>query len=179
MVWRIRRGQLSVSRISVRYAVDLQPLVSDLQLNPADDKVLLFWDLSPPTEDESLPTSPLPPAGAPLRSSAHSSRPEPLAFAVPYAHPLHSVASHPSTSKELVVSDAQGSVFVVDWRVDLADKNPDERYRGLSIAQLVDPRALADARTGTQTVWGGSVAWQQQDFNMYASPPQKLSVKQD
>lgn len=68
------------------------------------------------------------------------------------------------------MSDAQGSVFVVDWRVDPAEKDSDERYRGLSIAQLVDPRALADARTGMPTVWGGSAAWQLQDPNMYVCP---------
>jgi hypothetical protein len=131
----------------------------------ADDKILLFWDLLPPNDDnETPPHSPSPAAHS--RSLTPSSRPQPLAFAVPYAHPLHSVVSHPSTSKEVIISDSQGSVFVVDWRVDPADEDPDERYRGLSVAQLVDPRALADARTGMQTVWGGGTAWQQQDLNM-------------
>ncbi|KAF8491930.1 WD40-repeat-containing domain protein [Gautieria morchelliformis] len=130
----------------------------------SDDKILLFWDLLPASEGDMLSPSPSP--AAPSRALSPSSRPQPVAFAAPYAHPLHSVASHPSTSKELVVSDAQGSVFVVDWRVDPADEDPEERYRGLSIAQLVDPRALADARTGMPTVWGGSVAWQQQDLNI-------------
>ncbi|KIJ35701.1 hypothetical protein M422DRAFT_180342, partial [Sphaerobolus stellatus SS14] len=76
---------------------------------------------------------------------------------------LHSVVSHPSTAKDIVVSDSQGSVFVVDWRVD---EDPSERYRGLSIAQLIDPRALADARTGMQTVWGGSLSWNLVDPNL-------------
>lgn len=129
-----------------------------------DDKILLFWDLSPPNDEPGTP--PHSPDHTRSRSRSPSRRPQPLAFAVPYAHPLHSVASHPSTSKELVVSDSQGSVFVVDWRVDPAEEDPDERYRGLSVAQLVEPRALADARTGMPTVWGGSAAWQQQDLNM-------------
>ena len=135
-----------------------------------DDKILLFWDLSPGPSETEAPT-------AHPRPSSPSTRPDPIAFAIPYAHPLHSVASHPSTSKELVVSDAQGSVFVVDWRVDPADEDPEERYRGLSIAQLIDPRALADARTGMRTVWGGSVAWQQQDSNLCVTPPPPLSYK--
>jgi hypothetical protein len=96
------------------------------------------------------------------RSLSPPERPQLVPFAVVYAHPLHSVVSHPSTSKELVVSDSQGSVFVVDWHVD----DEGDQYRGLSIAQLIDPRALADARTGMQTMWGGSVSWQQQDVNL-------------
>ncbi|KAF8511145.1 WD40-repeat-containing domain protein [Hysterangium stoloniferum] len=135
----------------------------------SDEKVLLFWDLS--TGEQSPPVSPSPtPINAVSqpkpRSLSPAERPQPVPFAVPYAHPLHSVVSHPSTSKELVVSDAQGSVFVVDWRVDDDDDTDGDQYRGLSIAQLIDPRALADARTGMQTTWGGSVSWQQQDVNL-------------
>jgi len=100
----------------------------------------------------ALPRSPSPTSGGQL-----------IPFAVSYAHPLHSVVSHPTSSKDLVVSDSQGSVFVVDWR---GDEDPTERYRGLSVAQLIDPRALADARTGMQTVWGGSVSWNQVDSNL-------------
>ncbi|KAF8590022.1 hypothetical protein K439DRAFT_1628231 [Ramaria rubella] len=130
----------------------------------SDDKILIFWDLTPSTADAPAPITP---PHSPLRSPSPTNRPQPLAFAVPYAHPLHTVASHPSTSKELVVSDCQGSVFVVDWRVDpTMDVEADEQYRGLSVAQLIDPRALADARTGMQTVWGGAAAWQQQDMNI-------------
>ncbi|GJJ12516.1 hypothetical protein Clacol_006759 [Clathrus columnatus] len=124
----------------------------------SDEKILLLWDLSVPTEGTS-----------PNFLSDYknpSQRPQPIPFAISYAHPLHSIVSHPSTSKELVVSDSQGSVFVVDWRYDPADEHPEDRYRGLSIAQLIDPRALADARTGMQTVWGGSVDWHPEDANI-------------
>lgn len=123
-----------------------------------DEKILLFWDLS-----SGKPTSP--PPSPPTRSPSPNARPVAAPFAASYGHPLHSVCSHPSTSKELVVSDSQGSIFVVDWRVDEEplDAQP---YRGLSVAQLIDCRALADARTGMQTVWGGSVDWHRHEVNM-------------
>lgn len=53
-----------------------------------------------------------------------------------FAHPLLSVSAHPAQT-EFVVADDAGSVFLVDWAES-----------GRAPVQLVDPRALADARTG-------------------------------
>lgn len=101
-----------------------------------------------------------------VRWGSPAERPQPIPFAISYSHPLRSIVAHPSISKELVVADSQGSIFDVDWLYDPAEEHPEDGYRGLSIAQLIDPRALADARTGMQTVWGGSVDWHPVDTNM-------------
>ncbi|KZV91601.1 WD40 repeat-like protein [Exidia glandulosa HHB12029] len=67
-----------------------------------------------------------------------------------FAHPLLSVSSHPKMA-EFVVADDAGSVFLFDWA-----------NTGRAPVQLVDPRALADARTGARAGIG-SAAWKPTD----------------
>lgn len=127
--------------------------------------------MSVPSEDNSPVPSPTTKVKPKEESHWHSvtDKPQPIPFAISYSHPLHSIISHSSTSKELIVSDSQGSIFDVDWRYDPVDEHPENGYRGLSVAQLIEPRALADARTGMQTVWSGAVDWHPVDANMWVA----------
>ncbi|EMD34509.1 hypothetical protein CERSUDRAFT_159048 [Gelatoporia subvermispora B] len=120
----------------------------------SDDKMLMVWDLSP-----SVDVVP-PPSPGRERSSASSTAPraQPTAYVIRFPHPLTTVASHPSTSKEFLVADCRGSVFLIDWRAD-PDENPQDSWRNSSIVELVEPRALADAATGLSNKWSAAVAW--------------------
>jgi hypothetical protein len=79
-------------------------------------------------------------------------RPQPAAYAIPFPHPLTSVSSHPLSSKEFLVSDNHGSIFLTDWRSD-----PEEDPRNLNVVELVEPRALSDAVSGIGST--GAAAW--------------------
>ena len=127
--------------------------------------MLMVWDLHPPLSlSPSVST-----AGAlsspPASSSPPPSRRQPTAYVITFPHPLTTVCAHPSTSKEFLVADARGSIFLTDWRSDPA---ADERvtWRNSSVVELVEPRALADAVTGAAVRWAGSVAWRKDDVNM-------------
>jgi hypothetical protein len=112
----------------------------------ADDKMLMVWDLHPTIDipSHSRETSP--------------SRPQPTAYVIPFSHPLTSVTAHPSTSKEFLVADARGSVFITDWRSDPQDDDR-SHLRHSSLVELVDPHALAPSALGHPVHWSGSVAW--------------------
>ncbi|EPQ58505.1 hypothetical protein GLOTRDRAFT_137202, partial [Gloeophyllum trabeum ATCC 11539] len=115
----------------------------------SDDRLLLVWDLYPDIPpEEDIPENA---ADIPGRLS------EPVAYAIKYSHALNSVCAHPSSSKELLVGDCQGSIFLVDWRSTI----PDEAFsfRRHSILELVEPRALAESTMGFASGKGGSVAW--------------------
>nr|VWO99074.1 N/A [Ganoderma boninense] len=114
----------------------------------SDDKVLIVWDLNP---NLNIASPPSPTAGLP-------ERPQPTAYVINFPHPLTSVDSHPSTSKELLVADCHGSIFLTDWRSD-PDENEQNSWRKHSVVEVVEPRALADAVSGLSTTWSGSVAW--------------------
>ncbi|OCH95227.1 hypothetical protein OBBRIDRAFT_720874 [Obba rivulosa] len=117
----------------------------------SDDKMLMVWDLSP--------TAPPPSPGRDRDSTSSSAtRLQPTAYVISFPHPLTTVASHPSTSKEFLVADSRGSIFLIDWRED-PDENPQDSWRNSSVVELTDPRALADAATGLSNKWSGSVAW--------------------
>jgi hypothetical protein len=119
--------------------------------------MLIVWDLYPNTEAPSSPTGIVAP-----RSSPNTDRPQPTAYPIPFSRPLVSVCSHPSSSKELVVGDSRGSVFITDWRSE-----PDESsWRRSSVVELVDPRAIADAMAGISGRSSGSVAWRSDNKDM-------------
>ncbi|KAK7447055.1 hypothetical protein VKT23_014266 [Stygiomarasmius scandens] len=115
----------------------------------SDDKMLMVWDLNPDTNnDQSADTD--------------SSRPQPTAYAIPFPHPLTSINSHPSSSKEFLVSDCRGSIFLTDWRSD-----PVESPSGsTNIVELSEPRALSDASLGLALHLSGSVAWHRGSADM-------------
>ncbi|KAI0747773.1 hypothetical protein C8Q80DRAFT_1168378 [Daedaleopsis nitida] len=104
----------------------------------SDDKMLMVWDLSPNLNIASPPSPGMDPP--------------------PALNLLHTVNSHPSTSKELLVADCRGSIFLTDWRSD-PDENEQDSWRNSSVVELVEPRALAYAASGLSNKWAGSVAW--------------------
>jgi len=122
----------------------------------SDDKMLVVWDLYPTLTIRS-PGSPGIEPGP--------SRPQPTAYVIAFSHPLTSVSSHPSTSKEFLVADARGSIYRTDWRSD-PDENQQNSWRNASIIELVDPRALADAVSGVSTRWSGSAAWRRDSIDI-------------
>ncbi|KAI0670712.1 WD40-repeat-containing domain protein [Trametes maxima] len=114
----------------------------------SDDKILMVWDLHP-SIDLTSPPSP---------GTSPPARLQPTAYVIAFTHPLTSVNAHPSTSKELLVADSRGSIFLTDWRSD-PDENEQDSWRNSSVVELVEPRALADSRAGPSAKWSGSVAW--------------------
>lgn len=117
--------------------------------------MLMVWDLSPALH---------------IRSASHTSqdadanppRPQPTAYVIAFPYPLSAVCAHPSTSKELLVADARGSLFLTDWRSD-----PDhDSWRHQSVLELAEPRALADAVCGRPARWSGSAAWRRDSVDM-------------
>ncbi|CAL1703833.1 unnamed protein product [Somion occarium] len=118
----------------------------------SDDRVLMIWDLHPAITIRS--------PGSPeiTDDSNGSSRPQPTALPFSFPHPLASISSHPSTSKEFLVADARGSIFLIDWRSD-PTANEQTSWRNASVVELVEPRALSDAVCGVSKRWSASVAW--------------------
>ncbi|EAU88287.2 hypothetical protein CC1G_11765 [Coprinopsis cinerea okayama7 len=127
----------------------------------SDDKMLMVWDLRPPkipnvntTHDEDEDDMSPPP------------RPQPTALVIPFPHPLVSISSHPLTSKEFLVSDCRGSVFMTDWRLDSADLEMQSNFRHSNLVELVDPAALAAACVGQSQRWTGSVGWRSDSLDI-------------
>jgi hypothetical protein len=112
-----------------------------------DDKMMMVWDLHPAV-------------GSPSRSPTPSlsARPQPTAYVIAFPHPLTSISSHPSTSKEFLVSDCRGSIFATDWRSDPQDANPNN-WRHSSLVELTEPYALSSSYVGLSKSCFGSAAW--------------------
>ncbi|TFK42839.1 WD40-repeat-containing domain protein [Crucibulum laeve] len=122
----------------------------------SDDKMLMVWDLHPSIDITS--NIPSPTRSLELDDTPSSSRPQPTAYVIPFPHPLTSICSHPSTSKEFLVSDSHGSVYITDWRSDPEDPAR-SNLRHSSLMELVEPSTLASATMGRSSQWSGSVAW--------------------
>ena len=120
-----------------------------------DDKMLMVWDLETRAAGRS-------PSAGSDRAGDRSflDRPQPAAYAIPFPHPLTSVSSHPLSSKEFLVSDNHGSIFLTDWRSD-----PEEDSRRLNAIEFVEPRALSDAISGHGSV--GVAAWRADNPDVY------------
>jgi len=114
----------------------------------SDDRMLMVWDLHPAADisSPSIDDSVSPPA-----------TPRPTAYVIAFPHPLTAVNSHPSTSKEFLVSDSRGSIFLTDWRSDPED-NEEQSWRHHSLVELVEPRALS-ASLGYAVQWTGAIGW--------------------
>lgn len=130
----------------------------------SDDKMLMVWDLQPTVDiSSSVPsTVQSPPQNA---SPSPTDRPQPTAYVIAFPHPLATINSHPSTSKEFLVSDYRGSIFLTDWRSDLQDIDP-SNWRHSSLLELVEPYTLSDSTMGFSTQWQGSVAWRRDTTDM-------------
>ncbi|EGN92011.1 hypothetical protein SERLA73DRAFT_191705 [Serpula lacrymans var. lacrymans S7.3] len=129
----------------------------------SDDKMLMVWDLHPTLNISSSSSSP-------DVSSAWSQppRPQPTAYVISFPHPLMTVSSHPSTSKEFLVSDCRGSIFLIDWRSD-----PEQRRQGswrhLSSIELIEPRSLSNSATGLSSQWTGCSSWRRDDADIFGA----------
>ncbi|KAL5490128.1 hypothetical protein ACEPAI_4961 [Sanghuangporus weigelae] len=117
----------------------------------SDDRNLIVWDLRPSVTNNLESCEDPQPSGC-----------QPTALVIPFAHPLCSVSSHASTSKELLVSDTRGSVFLIDWRKDPSDSDK-EVFSHQSILELVHPRSLSDALANTSKSLFGYASWRTDD----------------
>ena len=146
---------------SWRYVATVSGVLSSIFISVSfahastDDKMLMVWDLNPSVNIAS-PNSP---------SESPAPRVQPTAYVISFPFPLTTVAAHPSTSKEFLVADARGNIFLTDWRTD-PEENELVSWRNSSVIELVEPRALADAVCGTPGRWAGSVAWRRDSPDM-------------
>ena len=116
----------------------------------------MVWDLYP-NADVSSPVMD--------QSSSPATFSQPTAYVIAFSHPLTSIKAHPSTSKDFLVSDSRGSVFLTDWRSDPEiSEQPSSRHH--SHIELVEPRALSDAVSGRIVNWNGSVGWRRDSVDM-------------
>ncbi|KAH7877767.1 hypothetical protein F5879DRAFT_970283 [Lentinula edodes] len=120
----------------------------------SDDKMLMVWDLTPHDTD--------------TRIDPPDSRPQPTVYAMAYSHPLTSIDSHPSTTKELLVADCRGSIYIVDWRSD-PGASEQISWRSSSVLELTDPHALSEASVGLSLKLSGSVAWRRDSPDIIGS----------
>ncbi|KAJ3761852.1 hypothetical protein EV360DRAFT_36960 [Lentinula raphanica] len=122
----------------------------------SDDKMLMVWDLTPhDTDVQDEIQSP-------------DSRPQPTVYVMAYPHPLTSIDSHTSTTKELLVSDSRGTVYIVDWRSDPSASEQDS-WRSSSVLELTDPHALSEVSVGLSLKLSGSVAWRRDSPDIVGS----------
>lgn len=122
----------------------------------SDDKMLMVWDLIPPLDISSA----MPSEGSSANddSSSPSPRPQPTAYAIAFPHPLTTVDSHPHSSKEFLVADCRGSVYLTDWRTD-PNQTEQGTWRHSIVAELTEPRAISNSLMGTSSQGSGFAAW--------------------
>ncbi|KAJ7285567.1 hypothetical protein C8J57DRAFT_1285199 [Mycena rebaudengoi] len=125
----------------------------------SDDKMLMVWDLYP-TQDTASNRSSLD-SSRMTGSPSPPPRPQPTAYVIAFPHPLTTVNSHPSSSKEFLVSDTRGSIFLTDWRSDPDDAD----FESWRLVELVEPYALAAASMGI-SVQGGWAAWRRDNADI-------------
>jgi hypothetical protein len=88
----------------------------------------------------------------------------PNTWSLRFPNPLHSVAAHTSNSKEILVSDNEATVFLVDWTTGTTGAAKGGKQ---VVAEFIDPPAMAAALMGSSTPWGGAMAWKSDDANVY------------
>ncbi|KAF9459559.1 hypothetical protein BDZ94DRAFT_1006167 [Collybia nuda] len=114
----------------------------------SDDKMMMVWDLHPTIMSSNQPPTP-----------SLSARPQPTAYVIAFPRPLSTISSHPSTSKEFLISDCHGSIYITDWRSDPQDTDPNN-WRHSSLVELTEPYALSGSSlVGLSAHCIGSAAW--------------------
>ena len=126
----------------------------------------MVWDLYP-SIDLPSPFHFQSPSPDYALTPAPDSRPQPTAYVIPFPHPLSTIRAHPGTSKEFLVSDCHGSVFLTDWRTG-PDDNDDGSLRHSSVIELVEPLAMAAASMGSIRQGPVSIDWRRDAMDMYA-----------
>ena len=114
----------------------------------------MVWDLLPAADTELSS----PPPSTMSLSPSPSSRPQPTAYVISFPNPLTSIRSHPSTSKEFLVSDCRGAVYLTDWRSDPDEGDPGV-LRHSSLVELIEPSALSVSCLGGPSQCSASVDW--------------------
>lgn len=114
----------------------------------------MVWDLTPQIVTDTQ-----------LDIGSPDSRPQPTAYVMAYPHPLTSIDSHSSTTKELLVSDCRGTIYITDWRSD-PGASDQESWRSANVLELTDPHALSEASVGLSLSLSGSVAWRRDSPDM-------------
>ncbi|KAG8904322.1 hypothetical protein FRB99_001907 [Tulasnella sp. 403] len=117
------------------------------------------------TEEEDVFQTITSKAPKPYHKSENTLPPQPTAYIIKFPHPLHSIASHPLSANQFMVSDSAGTVFIVDWTKLDSDK-PSTMWKGHRVVELVDPRALTDRLTGGKPSWTGGASWKYDDINV-------------
>lgn len=124
----------------------------------------MVWDLIPPQNTTSRVSSPTTPSA--LEDATPSApRAQPTAYAIAFAHALTTVASHPSSSREFLVSDCRGSVYLTDWRTN-PDQTEQGSWRGSTLLELIEPKALSSALMAASSQWSGFSAWHRDSADM-------------
>ena len=126
----------------------------------------MVWDLYPTIDIPPTHQSPL--LEKDFAMSPSPERPQPTAYVIPFPCPLTTIRSHPATSKELLVADSHGSIFLTDWRSDPED-GEEGALRHSSLVELVEPTALSKASMAGTTQWSASVDWRMDAIDMYVS----------
>jgi len=129
----------------------------------SDDKMLMVWDLHPTLDISS--GIPSPEISTNNGSSPPSPRPQPTAYVITFPHPLTTVSSHPTSSKEFLVTDCRGSIFLTDWRTD-PELTEQGSWRHSTLVELVEPHALADSLLGTSLHWSKFAAWRRDNVDI-------------
>ena len=84
---------------------------------------------------------------------------------ISFDYPLCSVESHPTTSKELLVSDSRGSLFLLDWRRDPNDPYDGSLYHENTI-ELTNVKVTAAMATNLSKAITGSASWRRDEPTM-------------
>ncbi|KAF8309736.1 WD40 repeat-like protein [Clavulina sp. PMI_390] len=150
-----------------------------------DDRTCILWDLYPsPDEDLERADGSIrisaTPMGGQLEESRSSPRetPPPVAYPIPLTHPLNTVCSHPSNARNILVSDANGTLSVLNWmELDediIGDGNNSLEeiphiWRGHRVAEFVDPGYLGRTAQGMSSPWGGGASWKPSDPNVFGA----------
>ncbi|KAG6376033.1 hypothetical protein JVT61DRAFT_2001 [Boletus reticuloceps] len=125
--------------------------------------MLMVWDLQPSLDISS--GNPSPGSSDQNTSSPLNPRPQPTAYVIAFPHPLITVNSHPGSSKEFLVSDCRGSIFLTDWRTDpvLTEQGT---WRHSTLVELVEPHALKDSLLGKSFQNMGFAAWRRDNADI-------------
>jgi hypothetical protein len=113
--------------------------------------MLMVWDLHPVVNTGT-------PSVAVDDTFNPPDRPQPTAYVIPFLHPLTSVMSHPSTSKDVLVADSRGSIFLTDWRTDPLESG-EQNWRHHSLVEFVEPRVLAAPLSYRTSHSSSSIGW--------------------
>jgi hypothetical protein len=162
-------------------------LTNALGSSHADDRTCILWDLYPAqtvTVDEgntSQSMSMTPEAQPEPSSSSTREAPPPVAYPIPFAHPLNTVCSHPSNARNIMLSDSRGTLSVLNW-MELEEEEqenavtskprPEEIsqiWRGHRVAEFIDPEYLGRNAQGVSTMWGGGASWKPSDPEIFGA----------